>query len=526
VSDGAASAGLRIGGVALSALAYAAAFPPWGLFPLAWVALVPLFAALLRGGVVPGFLLGWLWSLLVGLATSSWLPRLISDYFGASPAEGWLAAVAAIQSTGISYGLFGAWLAWVGRRIPPSPLVVALGWGAAEYARTLGPLANPWVLTGYGQARFTVLVQAADVGGVVGVGMLVAAANAALGGVAIARLRPAHAERNRAATAALLASALVYGASRMLAAYGDGGPVRTALIQSAIPREHRGHARFRDENLSRQIDLASRAAADRPDLVLFSELAIDAPLDPGSAEAAALGRISKLTGADVLVGAPSVLELLVLRQYFNSFVLVRGGELLARYDKVALTPYSEVRPLGDLLEIGDELYSAGLSRRPLATRGGAVGVLLCSEAMFGSAARETVAQGAEILVNPANDSWFSSEPAARMQLDVAALRAVETRRWMLRPTHSGYTAAIDPFGRVVAVAPFGEPAVLPAVVQRSRAETLYVRHGDVAGKAALCGALLAALLGARRGQESRSGRRTSNSAPTGEESERASTSPP
>jgi apolipoprotein N-acyltransferase len=476
--------------MAFSALLYALAFPPLALWPLAWIALVPLLAALVRVGPGGGFLLGWLWSLLAGLGASSWLPRMISDYFAVGTAAAWFAAAAATLATGIFYGVFGAWIAWLARRRPLSPLLVAAVWGSCEYARTLAPLANPWMLSGYGQVPFASFAQSADAIGVVGLGMLIAAANAAIAGLVDARIALPRPRRAALCTAAVLAVVLGYGALRLGEAFGEPSEVRVALVQSATPRERRFAPSERSRNLADHVDLATRAARGRPDLILLAELAVDVPFDGASREARALGRIAKASGVDVLTGAPSVFGSASALQQFNSYFVLHDGALADRYDKVALTPFSETNPLARWIDVASAVYTPGRTPRPLQSTAGPVGVLLCGEAMFGPAARALVRAGAELLANPANDSWFANGGAARMQLDIAALRAIETRRWLLRPTLSGYTAAIDPHGRIAAIAPLSRPEILEARVRRSRADTFYLRHGDVVAQGAVVAALL------------------------------------
>jgi apolipoprotein N-acyltransferase len=189
--------------------------------------------------------------------------------------------------------------------------------------------------------------------------------------------------------------------------------------------------------------------------------------------------------ADLLFGAPGRVDLLVGNVFFNSFFAIRNRTVLARYDKVALMPFSESNPLRGIAEIPGDDYRAGQSRRPLSSHAGSLGVLLCSESMFGAHAREAVREGAEVLVNAANDSWFASEAAARMQLDMSVLRAVETRRFVLRPTLTGYTAVIDPRGVITDLAPFGTPEWIVSEVRPSRAATGYLLWGDAPAVCAL-----------------------------------------
>ena len=65
---------------------------------------------------------------------------------------------------------------------------------------------------------------------------------------------------------------------------------------------------------------------------------------------------------------------------------------------------------------------------PLPTRAGRAGVLICNEAMLPEVAGERVADGAEILVSPSNDTWIRADAWAALMFDMVALRAVEQRR--------------------------------------------------------------------------------------------------
>jgi apolipoprotein N-acyltransferase len=93
-------------------------------------------------------------------------------------------------------------------------------------------------------------------------------------------------------------------------------------------------------------------------------------------------------------------------------------------------------------------------------------------------AREAVRQGAEVLVNLSNDAWFGDAHAARYQLDSAMLRAVETRRYLVRAASTGFSAVIDPHGRTLALSGFDTNEVLDSTVRASHARTPYQRWGD------------------------------------------------
>jgi apolipoprotein N-acyltransferase len=81
-------------------------------------------------------------------------------------------------------------------------------------------------------------------------------------------------------------------------------------------------------------------------------------------------------------------------------------------------------------------------------------------------------------VNLSNDAWSASLPAQNQHLSMAVFRAVENRRSMVRSTASGQTCAVDPKGRVIALAkPFTE-AALVVEVPVVTPDTPYTRFGD------------------------------------------------
>jgi len=64
---------------------------------------------------------------------------------------------------------------------------------------------------------------------------------------------------------------------------------------------------------------------------------------------------------------------------------------------------------------------------------------------------------------------------------------------VLRPSTTGRSAIVDAHGRVLAVAPYREPATLQAEVYPSRARTLYARLAELVPGAAAGGLVLSSV---------------------------------
>jgi apolipoprotein N-acyltransferase len=101
--------------------------------------------------------------------------------------------------------------------------------------------------------------------------------------------------------------------------------------------------------------------------------------------------------------------------------------------------------------------------------------------VFADEVRQFARHGAEVLVNISDDGWYGDTSAAWQHLNMARMRAIENRRWILRDTNTGVTAAIDPYGRVRQSIPRHAVDALPAQFGFRDDVTFYTEHGDVFG---------------------------------------------
>jgi apolipoprotein N-acyltransferase len=156
---------------------------------------------------------------------------------------------------------------------------------------------------------------------------------------------------------------------------------------------------------------------------------------------------------------------------------------VSRYDKVNLVPFGEFVPwpFGLLTqkvssEAGD--FEAGHSVVLSTVGSHRIGTFICYESVFPSYIRRFAAGGAEALFNLSNDSWFGKSQARYQHLRIVRMRAAENRRWIVRATNNGISAAIDPAGRVVAALPEYREAAGGLRYDYRSDLTFYTRHGD------------------------------------------------
>ena len=163
-------------------------------------------------------------------------------------------------------------------------------------------------------------------------------------------------------------------------------------------------------------------------------------------------QIMKYIGEDALLISGGLKEDEKTGSILNSAYLISGQGHLMRYDKHILLPYAETSPLIDLL---DRYYTApsqfmpGSTPLSFQTPNGNIGVSICFETLYPKLIRQSVRNGAEVLVNISNDAWFGKSPMPYTHLNAARLRAIENRRYLLRTSNSGISAIIAPDGNII-----------------------------------------------------------------------------
>jgi len=489
----------------LLGLAHAAAFAPWQLPWLQWLALAGLFALALRidrarDAAVAGFVFGLGW---FGLGVS-WV-YVSMHVYGDMPA---LLAALATAAFCAFLALYPALALWVAARLAAGPYARALlalpaAWAGAEWLRGVLLTGFPWLASGYAHTDGP-LAGYAPVTGVHGV-TLIAALLA--GSIASMTIR----QRRLPLLAAALAAALLTGGQALRAiewTQPEGGLLRVRLLQGNVPQ----NLKFADGgmSLSEEAYLPLLRDAAQADLVVLPESVFPLPLSHlPQATVAALAEVPA-RGAALIFG-------IFLEEprgrYFNSAVgLSPGGGAPQRYSKRHLVPFGEFIPWGfrwfvDLMKmpIGDQQRGDSY-QPPLQLAGQRIAVNICYEDLFGAEIREAwrdPARAPTLLLNLSNLGWFDDSLALPQHLQISRMRALETGRPMLRATNTGATAIIDARGNVVAQLPYLTRGVLGVELQGHVGETPYLRYGDAPALILIALGLAACLAGGLRASRSR-----------------------
>lgn len=159
------------------------------------------------------------------------------------------------------------------------------------------------------------------------------------------------------------------------------------------------------------------------------------------------------------------------------------GTTLDRYDKVRIVPFGEFVPLRSLIEIFSSEVPGrdvrpGTGPAKLDTPVGRLGISISWEVFFDSRGRSATRDGGEILVNPTNGSSYWLTILQSQQVASSRLRAMENDRWVLQAAPTGFSAIVDPTGKVVDRTGVSEQKVLYATIERREGLTLATRWGS------------------------------------------------
>ena len=477
---------------AASGVLYGLAFPVVHLQFLGWIALVPFLVAVRRAPtLLIALVLGWVWMVVMGYTVADWLVGGIARYFAQPTVVGvGIFFYVATFMAGIHYMAFAAcYRALGGLPRAAVPLLAAAAWVAAEFARANLLTGNPWALLGYSQIGILPLMQIADVTGVYGIGFVLAAVNAALAELWLAR--DSGAARRGALRGLLLAGAVAvlvlgYGVARLDTdgLVSDARPVKVGLVQGNLDIGQQWRQEFYGRNLDAYLRLTYRLLVSNPPAVVFwPENALTFLLADEPLYRAAIGRVLSIGGAELVTGGPRTSSEDPTIYHSSVFLLSPAGAIRATYDKQKLLVFGEYFPLSgiDLLRrhfARVHQFTPGAPARPLPTAAGLAGVTICNEAMFPEIAAARVREGATYLVDPANDTWLTPKFSAQ-QFDIVTLRSVEQRRYLVRASTAGPSAIVDPLGRVVLRSEFFTQTALAGEIRPSTIVTPYNRVGDL-----------------------------------------------
>lgn len=523
----------------VSALLLFLSFPNVSLFPCGWIALVPVFVALLEAprwktafwvGYVTGFLF------FAGLLLAILLLYPYATIF--ATAAGYLALVG---YTAVYFGIFGVLLRLVPRRSGVLfTLAAAATWTGLEWVRSWMVTGFPWGSIGYSQWNNRVGIQIADVVGVHGISFVMVLFNISVAVLIANRRRWREAVRVMVLPLLLTFFCFGYGFLQVRAAVPTGSAMKIAMVPGNISQLQKWDIRQFPNILQRYINMTYAADQESPDLIIWPETAIRSEVLTGQWPTyhARFAQMLREVDTPILIGAATTGDavdsaiggftgepLSSDAPIYNRILSIGpAGEIHGAYAKMHLVPFGEYVPLADLIpdfvpnfiQFKPFTPGKGVNLLPVfSVKNSAVpeqtdiGISICFESVFPDEFRRPVKKGAAVMGIFTNDAWFKDTAFPELHLSMAPFRAIENRIPLFRCANGGYTCVVDASGKITTpriTAETDQEILVASVPMRAADErlTFYTRYGDWFPILCTLGCLVGfGIIGVRRWQAKR-----------------------
>ncbi len=473
---------------------------PVNAWPLAWVALVPLWrvvlppnstsrrerfwAGCLWSGVYHGIVLSWLWHLhpLTWMGVP-WLASVVIALF----AWGFVTALGSVTFGlwALVIGGVGDWakLGTGGRIFVGTAL-----WCGLETALGAGPLAWPFLAFTQSPGNLWIL----HLGQLTGP-MGITAAIVAVNGCWAALLEV----RSRRVLSSWCGFFLV-GVLVLLSSHGLGwvlynrplaeDPTQAltiGLIQGNVPTRIKLTPAGVRQAIARYTEGYQGLVAQGADAVLTPEGALPERWTSTTAARSPLAQAVQATGKILWLGTFRPAHTAVHSALHQSLITLDAeGQVQSEYHKVKLVPLGEYIPLevtlgrfiSRLSPVSSSLVP-GDAHQSLQTPFGKAIVGICYESAYSELFRRQAAQGGEWIMTASNNDPY---PPRMMRQHHAhdVMRAVESDRWAVRVTNTGISGVVTPHGNTLWLAAPNVFVTHLAPIYRRQTRTFYVRCGN------------------------------------------------
>ena len=314
--------------------------------------------------------------------------------------------------------------------------------------------------------------------------------------------------KNKTAKKLIFACVLLYSANlcfgflRVYFYSGDYETITAQTVQGNISSYEKWEERGILSSLEIYGELTGEYSGSKVDICVWPETAVPAAVMPGGGLYGSLQGIAEDNGITLFAGT-FYSEIIEGEQKNYNAITVFGEDLgfVQPYAKRHLVPFGEYLPLENVLTAvfpfiaNISLFSSQLtpgdSPNVMYIDGIGYGGLVCFDSIFPELARESVKNGADILIIVTNDSWFRDSSAIYQHNAQAVLRAVQNNRYIIRAANTGISSFISPTGKILQESKVFERTVLTQEAGIIKNKTLYTRLGELmlylaAGYFAVC----------------------------------------
>ncbi len=464
---------------AMSGILQVVVFPRFHLPILAAVAVSPLLYVLAQESRRKRqFLMGWLAGCIFWGGACYWVYGVMHDYADLNAPAAAAIFTGFFLVKGLHLGVFSLLAAPLMRSFWAIPAVAA-AWVAVEGTHQY--LGFTWLHLGNAAASMSVLAPLAPFTGVYGLSFALAMMNVAL---ALVLLR-----RPRKDLLWLAVLPLLYLLPSLPNSREGDATVRLVQpdVHPDLLKQGGWTAAAATDHMRRMHALSTQESqafdGQPPDLLVWPEYPVPAYFFDSEESRKFMEQVARDSGAYFIFNTVAFADEERRHPLNGAVTLSPSGELVSRYAKIFLVPFGEFVPWPFSLFIEKITLEAGdfvPGRDVAVARVGdhLVGTFICYESVFARGVRRFVANGAEVLVNISNDSWYGPTAARFQHLLIARMRAMENGRWLLRATNDGITSIINPAGQLVGVLPSYKQAILDGRFRYLSELTWFARFGE------------------------------------------------
>lgn len=458
---------------------------PGSAWPLAWVALTPLWFWTQRYPARQVGLLGLVWGLGYHGFAMSWISGLHPLTWMGIP---WLASVGITLFAWGFIALWGAALSgvWagvmtIGQR-QPIAFRILLGitlWCSLEWLWMQGPLA--WTSLSYTQSPNNLLIL--HLGQLSGPLVVTAALVAVNGLVAEAWLQTQ--QRWRLLSVALILvlglHLLGWGLYSRPLADSPAARLKIGIVQGNIPTRIKLFSEGLRRSLNHYTQGYQQLADQGVDAVLTPEGALPFLWAGPQRTDNSFSRAVRERGVIAWLGTFYPQEGRINQSLLT---LTDEGEVFSRYNKIKLVPLGEYIPLENTLgKLVARLSPVefrmlpGEAQQTMPTPLGQAIAGICFDSAFPQLFRSQAAAGGEFMLMASNNDPYSSIMMAQHHAQ-DVMRAIEIDRWAVQATNTGYSSVIDPHGNTRWLSGINTYEIHADSIYRRQTRTLYVRWGN------------------------------------------------
>lgn len=343
------------------------------------------------------------------------------------------------------------------------PFFIGVCWSMIEWMHTKTFMGVPWTRLALTQQKYLPVLQISSAFGSYFVSFLIVSVNACMAYALYEFVKNGN-KRNAATRAATVTAAglfvvnYVFGVVTMYVdeKNEDGERAVASATQANMLSQEKWSNDGNDVAYQRYSALVREAAENGAELVVLPETAFTYDLNEYVGLKNKISELAQETECILFVGAfDSDGE----ESYNAIYTFYPDGSVNENtYKKRRLVPFGEYLPAKEIfctvfpflnsINLFEDELTMGEKTENAETEYGSIGFLICFDSIYESLALDSVRDGAELIAVSTNDSWFLDSSAIYEHNGQSVLRAVETRRYVVRAANTGMSSIISPTGKI------------------------------------------------------------------------------